>query len=103
MGRWAVSQKPKLLIRYKCFPFVLFSVTGCLNGGGQIRPGDGETSKELLSRLDELYNSLRYQLLVVFSFVIAFIFSWPFKLQQLLPAVIEYAGGSLTRLGQNRF
>lgn len=47
----------------KCFLFVLFSVTGCLNGGGQIRPGDGETSKELLSRLDELYNSLRYQLL----------------------------------------
>ena len=70
-GRWAVSQQPKLLIRYKCFPFVLFSVTGCLNGGGQIRPGDGETSKELLSRLDELYTSLRYQLLFVFPFVIA--------------------------------
>lgn len=36
-----------------------FFFPGCLNGGGQIRPGDGETPKELISRLDELYNSLR--------------------------------------------
>ena len=36
-----------------------FLSPGCLNGGGQIRPGEGETSKELINRLDELYNSLR--------------------------------------------
>ncbi|CAH3188973.1 unnamed protein product [Porites evermanni] len=41
------------------FVEVMACPSGCLNGGGQIRPGDGETSKELLSRLDELYNSLR--------------------------------------------
>ena len=34
-------------------------LSGCLNGGGQIRPAEGETSKELISRLDELYNLLR--------------------------------------------
>lgn len=41
------------------FVEVMACPSGCLNGGGQIRPGDGETSKELLSRLDELYTSLR--------------------------------------------
>ncbi|XP_027048191.1 probable cytosolic Fe-S cluster assembly factor v1g210509 [Pocillopora damicornis] len=41
------------------FVEVMACPAGCLNGGGQIRPGDGETSKELISRLDELYNSLR--------------------------------------------
>ncbi|XP_020606297.1 probable cytosolic Fe-S cluster assembly factor v1g210509 [Orbicella faveolata] len=41
------------------FVEVMACPSGCLNGGGQIRPGDGETSKELISRLDELYNSLR--------------------------------------------
>lgn len=41
------------------FVEVMACPSGCLNGGGQIRPGEGETSKELISRLDELYNSLR--------------------------------------------
>ncbi|XP_058953510.2 probable cytosolic Fe-S cluster assembly factor v1g210509 [Pocillopora verrucosa] len=41
------------------FVEVMACPAGCLNGGGQIRPGDGETSKELISRLEELYNSLR--------------------------------------------
>ena len=39
------------------YGFPLFP--GCLNGGGQIRPDDGESSRELINRLDELYNSLR--------------------------------------------
>lgn len=41
------------------FVEVMACPAGCLNGGGQIRPGDGETSKELIGRLGELYNSLR--------------------------------------------
>ncbi|KAJ7383620.1 hypothetical protein OS493_026806 [Desmophyllum pertusum] len=41
------------------FVEVMACPSGCLNGGGQIRPGDEETPKELISRLDELYNSLR--------------------------------------------
>lgn len=77
----------------------MFSVTGCLNGGGQIRPADGETSKELLSRLDELYNSPRYQLLFVLSFVIAFIVSWPFKLRSSDPQLLS----ALEVLNGNKF
>lgn len=41
------------------FVEVMACPSGCLNGGGQIRPGDGQSSKELISTLDELYNSLR--------------------------------------------
>lgn len=32
--------------------------SGCLNGGAQIRPKDGKTSKELIMQLENLYSSL---------------------------------------------
>ncbi|ELT92002.1 hypothetical protein CAPTEDRAFT_150962 [Capitella teleta] len=32
--------------------------SGCLNGGGQIRPEDNETPKDLLSRLNEIYRNM---------------------------------------------
>ena len=41
------------LLKYFCFV-----CPGCLNGGGQIRPQDGEQAKELLARVETLYNSL---------------------------------------------
>ncbi|XP_068710681.1 probable cytosolic Fe-S cluster assembly factor v1g210509 [Montipora foliosa] len=41
------------------FVEVMACPSGCLNGGGQIRPADGESSKDLISRLDEIYNSPR--------------------------------------------
>ena len=30
--------------------------SGCLNGGGQLKPRDGETAGQLLQRLDEVYH-----------------------------------------------
>ncbi|XP_068741892.1 probable cytosolic Fe-S cluster assembly factor v1g210509 [Montipora capricornis] len=41
------------------FVEVMACPSGCLNGGGQIRPADGESSKDLISRLDEIYNAPR--------------------------------------------
>ena len=35
--------------------FELWSILGCLNGGGQLRAGEGETAKELLTRLQDVY------------------------------------------------
>jgi iron only hydrogenase large subunit-like protein len=44
--------------RRKCpyhFVEVMACPSGCLNGGGQVRPKDGETVKELIVKLNELY------------------------------------------------
>ncbi|KAK2144898.1 hypothetical protein LSH36_721g01043 [Paralvinella palmiformis] len=35
--------------------------SGCLNGGGQIRTSDGDEAKELLARVNQIYNSLPSQ------------------------------------------
>ena len=46
--------------RKKCpyqFVEVMACPSGCLNGGGQIRPRDGETVKELMVKLNELYET----------------------------------------------
>ncbi|XP_033631147.1 cytosolic Fe-S cluster assembly factor narfl-like [Asterias rubens] len=40
------------------FVEVMACPAGCLNGGGQIRPQDNEQPKELLTRVETLYNSL---------------------------------------------
>ncbi|XP_038066334.1 cytosolic Fe-S cluster assembly factor narfl-like [Patiria miniata] len=40
------------------FVEVMACPSGCVNGGGQIRPQDGEQPKELLPRVEALYNSL---------------------------------------------
>ncbi|KAJ8960017.1 hypothetical protein NQ318_009453 [Aromia moschata] len=37
---------------------VMACPSGCLNGGAQVRPGDGITIKELTTRLENLYESL---------------------------------------------
>ncbi|PIK51496.1 hypothetical protein BSL78_11601 [Apostichopus japonicus] len=50
--------------RKKCtydFVEVMACPSGCLNGGGQIKPTDGENPKELQVKLNELYNSLTAQ------------------------------------------
>ena len=36
------------------------NVTGCLNGGGQIKPIPGEDPKEKLSEVELAYQSTRY-------------------------------------------
>lgn len=36
-----------------------FLLSGCLNGGGQIKPADAQNSKELLQKVEELYKSER--------------------------------------------
>ena len=33
---------------------------GCLNGGGQIRPEGDELPKELITRVEVIYNSVKY-------------------------------------------
>lgn len=46
--------------RQKCpyqFVEVMACPSGCLNGGGQIRPQDGETAKDQMVRLNELYGT----------------------------------------------
>ncbi|XP_071813474.1 cytosolic Fe-S cluster assembly factor narfl-like [Apostichopus japonicus] len=50
--------------RKKCtydFVEVMACPSGCLNGGGQIKPTDGENPKQLQVKLNELYNSLTAQ------------------------------------------
>jgi len=32
---------------------------GCLNGGGQVRPTEPETSKELLDRVEAIYTAVK--------------------------------------------
>ncbi|KAG2455217.1 NARFL factor, partial [Polypterus senegalus] len=44
------------------FVEVMACPSGCLNGGGQIRANAGETSKELLQRVEELYNSVQTEI-----------------------------------------
>uniref|UniRef100_A0A8C4SF00 Nuclear prelamin A recognition factor-like protein n=1 Tax=Erpetoichthys calabaricus TaxID=27687 RepID=A0A8C4SF00_ERPCA len=44
------------------FVEVMACPSGCLNGGGQIRANTGETSKELLQRVEELYNSVQTEI-----------------------------------------
>lgn len=34
---------------------------GCLNGGAQVRSKDGTSAKELITRLEEMFNSLPYK------------------------------------------
>ena len=49
------------LKRKKCpyhFVEVMACPSGCVNGGGQIRPTNEESSKELIERVGKLYNSL---------------------------------------------
>lgn len=36
----------------------VFKFAGCLNGGGQLSSSDGEDSKDLLSRVREIYNNV---------------------------------------------
>ena len=38
----------------------VLSLPGCLNGGGQILAADGETTKELLTKLEAVYNSAKW-------------------------------------------
>ena len=33
---------------------------GCLNGGGQIRPSQGESVKDVLQKVEAIYESVRY-------------------------------------------
>jgi iron only hydrogenase large subunit-like protein len=37
---------------------VMACPSGCLNGGAQIRPGEEETAKDVLTKVDSLYNSV---------------------------------------------
>lgn len=39
-----------------CSSLPLLSSQGCLNGGGQIKPQKNENPKELLKRVEEIYN-----------------------------------------------
>ena len=32
---------------------------GCLNGGGQVRPSEPETPKELLDRVEAIYSAVK--------------------------------------------
>lgn len=53
------------LKRKKCpydFVEVMACPSGCLNGGGQIRPEDSSTGKEHIAKLSELYNTVRTRL-----------------------------------------
>lgn len=40
------------------FVEVMACPSGCLNGGAQIRPGDGDNLREMIDRLNQLYESL---------------------------------------------
>ena len=37
-----------------------YEMSGCINGGGQIRPQDGTSSKEHCAKADAIYSSIRY-------------------------------------------
>ena len=37
---------------------ILSYLLGCLNGGAQVRPESGSSSKELVAKLEEVYQSL---------------------------------------------
>ncbi|XP_028410171.1 cytosolic iron-sulfur assembly component 3-like [Dendronephthya gigantea] len=53
------------LKRNKCpyhFVEVMACPSGCVNGGGQIRPSPEESSKELIEKVAKLYNSLKSSL-----------------------------------------
>ena len=39
--------------------YIFFTYLGCLNGGGQIRPEGEETSKELLTRVSDIYKDVK--------------------------------------------
>lgn len=34
---------------------LMFADTGCLNGGGQIKPNKGQSAKEVVQLLEDLY------------------------------------------------
>ena len=38
---------------------VMIMCTGCLNGGGQIRPHEGTSVKELVTQLETVYSSVK--------------------------------------------
>ena len=38
---------------------MFFNFSGCLNGGGQIRPSGEETPRELLQRVQEIYSCVQ--------------------------------------------
>ena len=43
---------------YSGIPLIKTLSPGCLNGGGQIRPGEGEPAKQLLTRVEAVYSSV---------------------------------------------
>ncbi|XP_013381963.1 cytosolic Fe-S cluster assembly factor narfl isoform X2 [Lingula anatina] len=76
--------------RGKCqyhFVEIMACPSGCLNGGGQLRPDDGESSKELLQRVDELYNSLETRT--------------PFQSNDIHQLYEDWLGGSDTEKAQH--
>ena len=45
------------MLEYIKYHYLIISFqSGCLNGGGQLRPEEDESAKDLLSRLDTIYN-----------------------------------------------
>lgn len=38
---------------------------GCLNGGGQIRPSQGESVKDVLQKVEAIYESVRCAYLII--------------------------------------
>ena len=35
------------------------NIIGCINGGGQIRPSQGESAKDVLGNVEAIYQSVR--------------------------------------------
>ena len=56
-GLYHLLKKSHLVTILSNFPVVAF-LAGCLNGGGQLRAEGEETAKELLGRVDQIYQAL---------------------------------------------
>ena len=46
-----------LFFTFRCFSLPPCWYSGCLNGGGQLKPKEGQTAKELLQKVEELYKA----------------------------------------------
>ena len=58
----SIHNKDNVVTVLILYPFIFFPLPGCLNGGGQVKAEDGENAKELLSRVEDLYNTMEMRL-----------------------------------------